>query len=68
MTRFETNKMILHLIEECVNAYPDWRFHQILQNIGVTTSEGGDMFFEESDETLNRIKEYAMNTFKSHKD
>lgn len=53
--RFKNNKDILEVISYFVNHYPDWRFHQILQNIGVTTREGGDMFYEESIDTFKRV-------------
>ena len=53
--RFKNNKDILEVISYFVNNYPDWRFHQILQNIGVTTREGGDMFYEESIDTFKRV-------------
>lgn len=53
--RLKNNKDILEVISYFVNNYPDWRFHQILQNIGVTTREGGDMFYEESVDTFKRV-------------
>lgn len=53
--RLKNNKDILEVISYFVNNYPDWRFHQILQNIGVTTREGGDMFYEESIDTFKRV-------------
>ena len=53
--RLKNNKDILEVISYFVNHYPDWRFHQILYNIGVTTREGGDMFYEESIDTFKRV-------------
>lgn len=50
------NRQLLHTISYFVENCPDWRFHQILQNIGITTRDGGDMFYEESFETLERLK------------
>ena len=39
------------MVETC----PDWRFHQILQNIGVE-KPGQDQWYEESEETLKNTK------------
>ena len=58
MTRLEANRSIVNLIKETVEAYPDWRFHQILQNIGVEIP-GIDQWYEESTDTLFNIKNGA---------
>ena len=55
MTRLEANRSIVNLIKETIEEYPDWRFHQILQNIGVE-KPGTDQWYEESTETLRNIK------------
>ena len=55
MTRLEANRLIVNLIKETVEAYPDWRFHQILQNLEVE-KPGIDQWYEESTETLRNIK------------
>ena len=55
MTRLEANRSIVNLIKETIEAYPDWRFHQILQNLGVE-KPGIDQWYEESTETLCNIK------------
>ena len=55
MTRLEANRLIVNLIKETVEAYPDWRFHQILQNLEVE-KPGIDRWYEESTETLRNIK------------
>ena len=55
MTRLEANRSIVNLIKETVEKYPDLRFHQILQNIGVE-KPGTDQWYEESIETLCNIK------------
>ena len=54
MTRQEANRKILEKIAKVVEAEPNWRFHQILQNIGVELQgqRGQDQWFEESVETL----------------
>lgn len=51
MTRQEANRKILEIIAEVVEAEPDWRFHQILQNIGAE-DRYRDQWFDESAETL----------------
>lgn len=51
MTRQEANRKILEIIAEVVEAEPDWRFHQILQNIGAE-DRYRDQWFDESVDTL----------------
>lgn len=51
MTRQQANEQILGRIREAVAMFPDWRFHQILQNIGVELP-GMDQWYEESVDTL----------------
>ena len=68
--RQESNREIIRKISEMVEAYPDLRFHQILQNLrinqtkyskkpdGSTNYEDGhlaDLFYEESVVTLKRM-------------
>jgi hypothetical protein len=64
MKRLKTNRKILNLLSAAVEQHPDWRFHQILRNLGITlrdeTKTGWermylDQFFEESDDTLERM-------------
>ena len=55
MNRQEANRKILELVSWAVEAFPDWRFHQILQNLGVE-QPAIDQWNEESDETLCNIK------------
>ena len=55
MSRQEANRRILEAIHDMVEAFPDWRFHQILQNIGVE-KPGQDQWYEESEETLKNTK------------
>lgn len=54
MTRQEYNKEIIEVLEHYVETYPDWRFGQIMVNIKLWRKE--DPFFEESSETLKRVK------------
>ena len=63
MNRQEANRKILNLLSAAVEQYPDWRFHQILQNLhinlrDVTEFKCLDQFYEESEETLDRIEQY----------
>ena len=51
MTRQEANRMLLEKIAKVVEAEPDWRFHQILQNIGIEDRDR-DQWFDESVKTL----------------
>lgn len=54
MTRLEANRRILELLKEAVETWPDWRFHQILQNLNIEET-GVDKWYEESEKTLNTI-------------
>ena len=53
--RQEYNNKILKALQEIVNAFPDWRFQQILQNIGI--ADGTDKFYEESRETYFNLQD-----------
>lgn len=54
--RYQSNVVILNMLTDMVQKYPDWRFNQLLQNCGVTIS-GEDLFYEESATTLERMNE-----------
>ena len=54
ITRLEANRLIVEHIKVAVEACPDWRFHQILQNIGVE-QPATDQWYEESEDTLKNI-------------
>jgi len=51
MTRQEANLDILYILKEYVEQYPDWRFEQILCNLGIES-----VFYKESTETLEEMK------------
>ena len=60
MTRQAANYEILNKLYAIVEQHPDWRFHQILQNLDVNlrdvvTLKCHDQFYEESEETLERV-------------
>ena len=51
MTRQEANRKLLEKIAKVVEAEPDWRFHQILQNISIEQCDY-NQWFDESAKTL----------------
>lgn len=56
--RQQTNRELMNIVKGWVEAYPDMRFNQILSNLGVTR-EGQDLYYEESKETLQRVKKVS---------
>lgn len=69
MTRIEANRIILEKISNVVESHPDWRFHQILQNMNIVKLNGNvvvDQFFEESGKTLEDIHELTSINLESH--
>ena len=65
MKRVQYNQKIVNKLQKLIIKYPDWRFGQILFNcefIKHIVSDGGplivDPFYEESEITWNRIKNY----------
>lgn len=57
MLRQSSNKIILEHISEYLEKYPDMRFIQALQNLGIIDKKGTDRFYEESIDTLNIIEQ-----------
>lgn len=55
MSRLESNRKIVEKLGELVEKYPEWRFHQILQNSGIVESNG-DQWYEESEHTLKTLE------------
>jgi len=60
MNRLEANRKIVAALTAAVEKYPDWRFHQLLQNIGLephpmASDAKIDRFYEESTETLEKM-------------
>ena len=62
--RKESNKEMVKILEELVNAHPELRFGQILMAFGFITTDIGreglsvvDPFNEESVDTLKRVQE-----------
>lgn len=56
MNRLESNIKILNIVKQLVYEFPDMRFNQLLMNISIIQSR--DQFYEESEETLNRLRNY----------
>lgn len=52
--RMKANKEIIKCLEDVMKVYPDWRFQQLLMNVGVV--DGVDRFYEEPEMTLSRIR------------
>ena len=70
MKCIKANRKILSVLSAAVEQHPDWRFHQILRNLGITlrdeTKTGWesmylDQFFEESADTLERMEQIFSN-------
>lgn len=57
--RLPNNRSILARLAELAEKYPDWRFHQLLQNAGVSRP-GEDQFYEESSSTLENMKMWGV--------
>ena len=53
-SRLECNRVIMEILNTVILKYPDWRFQQLLMNVGVV--DGVDRFYEEPDMTLSRIR------------
>jgi hypothetical protein len=61
MNHLKTNRMILGFLSAAIEQHPDWRFHQILQNLNINLLDTRslkcfDLFYETSEETLERVK------------
>lgn len=56
-SRYDANLQIVIILNDLVSEHPDWRFQQILQNMGISSREGRDLFYEESVDTLDRLRE-----------
>ena len=54
--RQSANREILERIAKIVEQQPDWRFGQILFNLGIVSFDSGDVFFDESVEILERME------------
>lgn len=64
MNRQEYNRKIHSIIGSLIEQYPDWRYTQILQFIGINkidVTDGEpyiqDNFYEEPEVTLSKVKE-----------
>lgn len=60
MNRLESNLKILDIIKQLAYEFPDMRFNQLLMNVFIILKDK-DQFYEESKETLNRLRNYIKN-------
>lgn len=59
-SRIECNRAIAKKIAEAVEKFPDWRFHQLMQNLGLELgTPDWDLFHEESTATLAQLEKTA---------
>ena len=54
MSRLEYNYKILYRLTYLISRFPDWRFTQLLSNLGLDK----DRFYEEPDKTLELIDKW----------
>ena len=63
-SRIECNRAIAKKIAETVEKFPDWRFHQIMQNIGLELgTPDWDPWYEESETTLAQLEKTSATLF-----
>lgn len=59
-SRLESNRAIAKKIAEAVEKFPDWRFHQLMQNLGLELgTPDWDPWYEESEKTLAQLETAA---------
>jgi hypothetical protein len=58
MKRNEANQEILKLLQEFLSEHPELRFWQV---IDIISEKDKDLFYEESTETLQKVKEKLLN-------
>lgn len=56
MKRLDYNRKIIDILKGEVEKYPNWRFGQLIQNLGVV--DRGDCFFIESQESYENLCSY----------
>jgi hypothetical protein len=59
--RLKFNVRIIQLIYNAAFQHPDWRFHQLLQNLEIEVN-GEDKFYEESSDTLEKLENVINST------
>lgn len=52
--RLAKNREIVAKLSMLVEKYPEWRFHQLLMNVGIE-EPGQDKWYEESDATMVKL-------------
>jgi len=58
-SRYQANCQVMAKLQRILDANPDWRFHQALQNCGISLRGVSDQFYEESEDTLARLNEVS---------
>lgn len=56
-SRYQYNCAIIFKLSQLVEKYPELRFIQLLQAIGIVDADGRDRFYEESVDTWKGITE-----------
>ena len=59
LSRYRANCLIMAKLQRILDANPDWRFHQALQNSGISSSPAEDQFYEESEKTLANLNKVS---------
>lgn len=63
-SRIECNRAIARKIADAVEKFPEWRFHQIMQNLGLELGTPDcDLFYEESSNTLAQLEKTSAALF-----
>lgn len=57
LSRHQANCLIMAKLQRLIDKYPDQRFIQLLENFGIVDATK-DLFYEESDVTLNKLEAY----------
>ena len=56
--RHKANCQIIAKLQQLIDKYPDQRFIQLLENFGIVDVTK-DLFYEESERTLEKLKAYT---------
>ena len=57
LSRYQANCLIMAKLQWLIDKYPDQRFVQLLENFGIIDVTK-DLFYEESERTLEKLEEY----------
>lgn len=65
--RQEFNRKIVWTLWEIVEDFPDWRFGQILSNVGIA-EYGRDVFYDESADTYAKMAQTMNHLYREEKE